>query len=212
MSDAIKSVSQRLFRADLDAQIIGLPGRSLRSMLGIFTQLESLAHRKRNHFAVAGSAQPDQAHSGSSANPPDDGDWPKDTTYRDLGRQMIHTAQSQVHALQARTQEIQSLLLINRWPAARRLCSELLADCATPLCELSFLEDLWQVCPGPLAMEGCPLARHWHQFIALQAEVDLLLARGRSLVELSDILERHLGLWLRQFDEILGVLDEKSLP
>lgn len=212
MSNAIKSVSQRLFRADLDARIIGMPVRSLRSMLGIFAQLESLARRQRNHFAVADSAQPAQAHSGSSTNPALEGDWPKDTTYRDLGRQVIGAAQSQVHALQARTMEIQSLLLINRWPVARRLCVELLADCATPLCELSFLEDLWGVCPGQLAMEGCPLARHWHQFIALQAEVDLLLARGRSLVELSDILEEHLGVWLRQFDEILGILDEKSLP
>src|SRR5579859_794911 len=210
MSDVIKPASQRLFRADLDAQIIGLPGRSLRSMLGIFAQLESRARRERNPFAMDESAPPAQAHAGSSGKPALEGDWPKDTTYRELGRQVIRTMQSQVHALQARTLEIQSLLLINPWPAARLLCAELLADCATPLCELSFLEDLWGVCPGPLAMEGCPLARHWHQFIALQAEVDLLLARGRSLMELSDIMERHLGLWLAQFDEILGILDEKS--
>jgi hypothetical protein len=45
----------------------------------------------------------------------------------------------------------------------------------------------------------------------IQANVEFLLARRRSLLELSDTLERDLGQWLKRFGEIWDALDEASL-
>jgi len=133
------------------------------------------------------------------------------TCFRKLGRQALCAAKSQVRVLRARAQEIQSLLLINDWPVAERLWPALLLDCKTPLFVLSFLEELWEIHPDRLEFDGRALARHWHQFILVQAEVEIHLSRRQSLVELSDALEAHLGPWLKQFGEILEKLDEESV-
>jgi len=76
--------------------------------------------------------------------------------------------------------------------------------------ESPFLEELWGICPDNLEVGGWTLTRHWQQFVLIQAEVEVLLARRQSLLQLSDTLEGHLGLWLKRFADILAKLDEKS--
>ena len=88
--------------------------------------------------------------------------------------------------------------------------AELLPDCKTPLFELNFLEELWGICPDNLEAGGWSLTRHWQQFVLIQAEVEVLIARRQSLLQLSDTLEGHLGLWLKRFTDILEKLDEKK--
>ncbi len=138
------------------------------------------------------------------------GSQPRKVSLRELGRQVIRAAQSQVCGLQARLQQVESLVLINDWAVAEQLWAELVPDCKTPLFELSFLEELWGISPDKLPVNGSSLTRQWQEFVLLQAEFELLLGRRRSLVELSDALERDLGRWLRRFLELLGKLDEAS--
>jgi hypothetical protein len=77
---------------------------------------------------------------------------------------------------------------------------------------LNFLEELWDIRPDQLEVGGWTLVRHWQQFVLIQAEIEVLLARRQSLMHLSDIVEGHLGLWLQKFGEILEKLDEHSAP
>jgi hypothetical protein len=212
MSDVLKAREKTPFQINLDWEVLTLPGRSLESVVGMFAHLESLAAR-RTRSAGANSPGSDAArgHPALPKRQPFDDGVRERISFRDLGRQVIRTARAQVRSLQARTEEMQSLVLINQWTTADRLWAELLPDCKTPLFELNFLEELWGIRPDQLEVGGWSLIRHWQQFVLIQAEVEVLLARRQSLVELSDALEGHLGLWLKRFDEILGKLDEKSL-
>jgi len=83
--------------------------------------------------------------------------------------------------------------------------------CKTPLFELNFLEELWGIKADRLEVEGWSLSRHWHQFVLIQAEVEIVLARRQNLMQLSDTLEAQLGTWLTRFGEILEKLDEESM-
>ncbi len=85
------------------------------------------------------------------------------------------------------------------------------ADCKTPLYEISFLEDLWGFDPSSLVVNGWSVTRHRRQFVLIQADIGILLARQQSLLELSNTLERDLGCWLGHFAKILDRLDEESL-
>jgi len=191
----------------LDREVTTLPPRSLRSILGIFAHLESLP------VSGAGTAFrfAQKTSTPSSANSPVSTEATGKVSFRQLGRQVIGAAKRQVEGLQNRLERAASLVLINDWPVADRLWAEFLPACRIPLFELNFLEELWEVNPEQLEVAGGSLARHWHQFVLIQAEVELLLARRRSLVELSDTLERDLGRWLARFAEILEALDEASM-
>ncbi len=212
MSEKTKQFDSSSFQADLDSEIRTMSGRSLRSLLGLFAHLESLGMREaEGRYLIAGRQGALAPHRASPKSVAPKGGRRGRPCFRKLGRQALCAAKSHVRALHARSQEIQSLLLINDWPVAERLWLELMLGCKTPLCILSFLEELWGIHPGGLESGGQALARHWHQFILIQAEVEILLSRRQSLVELSDTLEAHLGSWLKQFGEILEKLDEESI-
>ena len=131
-------------------------------------------------------------------------------SFRELGRQVIRAAHCQVLALQERLESVQSLVLINDWAVAERLWAKLAPDCKTPLFEMGFIEELWGIRADQLQVGGWSLTRQWQQFVLIQAEVEVLLGRRRSLVELSDMLERDLGRWLTKFVDLLEKLDEES--
>jgi hypothetical protein len=206
MSAKVKTQARRRFRTNLDGEIQNLPGRSLRSLLGIFAHLENVASRQEKGLSLLSrNAIGTAAVSMTSASATEQ------SNYRDFGRQVIAAAKRQVEVLQTRLHRVQSLVLINEWTVAGRLWSELLLDCKTPLFELNLLEELWGINPDEMEIGGFPLTRHWHQFVLIQANVEFLLARRRSLLELSDTLERDLGQWLKRFGEIWDALDEASL-
>lgn len=196
MPDTIRHIDKDAFRTDLDAEIVALPGRSLRSVVGLFAHMESLAREKK------GSGRSRKSRAADAE--------PETVSFRELGRQVIGVARLEVEVLQARLHKLQSLVLINDWSVAERLWREFLPACKTPLFELNFLEELWGIELAPLSIELCPLTRFWHQFVLIQAEVEALIVRRRSLVELSDMLERELGSWLKRFADILERLDEAS--
>lgn len=210
MSERTKPLPAKLSHLDLDSEVMPLPGRSLKSFLGFFAHLENLA-RSRHPQHPPASGRPGPRHLRSRAGMDFAGDsQPRKVSLRELGRQVIRAAQSQVRGLQARLQQVESLVLINDWSVAEKLWAELVPDCKTPLFELSFLEELWGISPDKLPANGSSLTRQWQEFVLLQAEFELLLGRRRSLVELSDALERDLGRWLRRFLDLLGKLDEAS--
>jgi hypothetical protein len=211
MSERTKQLSGNLFQVDLDGEIVTLPWRSLKSVMGIFEHLEHVASsRERESEAVAGRGAPERRRPKPAKGAMLEGVQSDGVRFRELGRQVIRTAQSQVRMLQARAQEVQALVLINNWTVAERLWSGLLTECKMPLFELNFLEELWGISPDHLEMEGWSLTRHWHQFVLLQAEVEIILARRQNPVELSDTLEGQLGNWLKRFGGILEKLDEES--
>jgi hypothetical protein len=212
MSDILKAREKASFQINLDWEVVTLPGRSLESIVGMFAHLESLAVRRTKNSALhATGKDAGRIHPALPKRQPFDDGIRERISYPDLGRQVIRAARAQIKSLQERTEEMQSLVLINQWTTADRLWAELLPDCKTPLFQLNFLEELWGIRPDQLEVGGWSLIRHWQQFVLIQAEVEVLLARRQNLVELSDALEGHLGLWLKRFDEILGILDEKSL-
>jgi hypothetical protein len=208
MSEMVKTPGPHPFLINLDGEIVTLPGKSLESMMGMFAHLESLSLR-RGKISGAFVGAPKPLANAPKQNAFGDGELER-ISYRELGRQVIRAAQTQIRVLQTRAQEIQSLILINNWPVADQLWAELLPDCKTPLFELNFLEELWGISPDNLEVGGWTLTRHWQQFVLIQAEVEVLLARRQSLLQLSDTLEGHLGLWLKRFADILDKLDEKS--
>jgi hypothetical protein len=196
----------------LDSEVSPLSGRSLKSVLVFFAHLENLARRgDLEHLAASErlSSRRLRVRSG-----PGEREEPRSdkVSFRALGRQVIRAAQSQVRALQDRLQRAASLILINDWVVAEQLWAEMVPDCRTPLFELSFVEELWGVSPDELRVNGWSVTRQWHEFVLLQAEFELLLGRRRSLLALSDALERDLGHWLRRFAELLEKLDEASAP
>jgi hypothetical protein len=207
MSDTVKT-SRPSFLINLDGEIITLPGRSLESILGMFAHLEGLASRQGNQ---AGSAASKSASAVPQLLPKPEAFVAQRISFRELGRQVIRAAQSQIVVLRSRVERMQALVLINHWPVAERLWAEFLPDCKTPLYELNFLEELWGINPERLEVDGWSLVRHWQQFVLIQAEIEVLLARRQSLLQLSDTLEGQLGTWLKRFDSILEKLDEKSI-
>ena len=196
------------FRVDLDSPITTWPGSSLQSLSAIFVHLEKMARRQNRE---AGSAWENEnvvkLHEMLSGTHLMETGRRDGLRFRDLGRQIIETASAQVEVLENRAHEVQSLLLINDWPVAKRLWPPLQAECRTPLYELNFLEDLWGFDPSQLAANS----RHRRQFVLIQADVRMLLARQESLLDLSNTLERDLGCWLTHFGKILQKLDEESL-
>jgi hypothetical protein len=200
-----KQLTRRPFRTNLDEEVPALPGRSVKSVLELFGHLENLAVSRER--PSAGSRK------GSAASRPygtiTNNHFGK-VSFRDLGLQVLRAAQGQVRLLQTRLNEVQSLVLINDWAVAERLWAGLLPECKTPLFELSILEELWGISPDQLQVNGWTLTRQWHQFVLLQAEVEVLLGRRRSLVALSDTLERDLGLWLKHFADLLEKIEETS--
>ena len=209
MSETAKTVRKKApFGVDLDGDIITLPGKSVESMLGMFAHLESVALRRAH----------DPAHGSHAVKPKqplpkyqvfEEGSVEK-ISFRELGRQVLHSAKGQVAVLQKRVHHMQSLILINSWNVAEDLWADLLPDCKTPMFELNFLEELWTINPERLDVGGWTLVRHWQQFVLIQAEIEVLLARRQSLIHLSDIIEGHLGLWLKRFEQILEKLDDYS--
>ena len=211
MSDSVNTVGKNPFLINLDGEIVTLPGKSLESMLGMFAHLENLALRRAKTQPAAAAAETAKSAPALPKYQPFDTGEAERISFRELGRQVMRAAQIQVRTLQIRNQEIQSLVLINNWKVADELWAELLPDCKTPLFELNFLEELWGINPDQWEIvDGWSLTRHWQQFVLIQAEVEVLLARRQSVLELSDTLEGHLGLWLKRFGDILDKLDEKS--
>ncbi|HEX3799036.1 MAG TPA: hypothetical protein VH413_10075 [Verrucomicrobiae bacterium] len=210
MGDVVQSPVKKLFREDLDAEIVNLPGRSLEAMLGMFAHLESLALRRAKIPSLFSTGDSSKHPAVPRRQSLDEGKMER-ISFRELGRQVIRAAQGQVQGIELRAVEMQALVLINEWPIAEKLWAELLTDCKTPLFELNFLEELWGICPEQFEAVGGSLIRHWQQFVLLQAEVEVLLARRQSLLRLSDTLDGHLSPWLKQFSDILEKLDEKSL-
>jgi hypothetical protein len=211
MGDVVQSPVKKLFREDLDAEIVNLPGRSLEAMLGMFAHLESLALRRAKIPSLFTTGDSSTIHPAVPKRQSMEEGKMERISFRELGRQVIRAAQGQVHGLEARGIEMQALVLINEWPVGEKLWAELVTDCKTPLFELNFLEELWGICPEQFEVTGGSLIRHWQQFVLLQAEVEVLLARRQSLLRLSDTLDGHLSPWLKQFSDILEKLDEKSL-
>lgn len=207
MSSIFNKQAKPPFRVDLDDEITAWPGSSLQSLSAIFVHLEKMAVRQNRKATIWENESVAKLHellSGSQLLEPGPHGGLR---YRDLGRQIIETAQAQVQVLQNRAHEVQSLLLINDWPVAKRLWLALQAECRTPLYELNFLEDLWGFNP----LQRGASSRHRRQFVLIQAEVRMLLARQESLLDLSNTLERDLGCWLTHFGKILQDLDEQSL-
>ena len=205
MSDTTREPSKKPFLVELDDEVVTWPGRSLNSMLEIFSHLEHLASRRGRERRRPRNP----AEAAEAASSPAGGMEESAVSFRELGRQVIRSANAQVAALQTRAQEAQSLVLINNWVVAERLWQGLLAECKTPLLELNFLEELWGIRAGPQA-GGWLLAPHWHQFVLIQAEIEILLSRRENLAELSDAFGKHLGHWLQRFEGILERLDEES--
>ncbi len=211
MSDTSKHVGKRPICVNLDSRIAALPDGSVRSVLALFAHLENLATRELAKDAAPGEKPAFLPHAVVMNHPADPEAQKPGTCFRELGRQVLRTAKSQVRVLRKQTQDIQSLVLINNWAVAGGLWAELLFRCKTPLFELGLLEELWGISPNDLVVGGWSLTQHWHQFVLIQAEVEILLTRRQSIVELSDILEAHLGHWLKRFSEILERLDEESM-
>jgi hypothetical protein len=208
MSSVINKQVRPPFRADLDSPITAWPGGSLQSLSAIFVHLEKMAARQnREAGAIWENENVTRLHDLLSGNHLVEPGRQAGLSYRDLGRQVLDTATAQVQVLQERAHEVQSLLLINDWPVAKRLWPPLQAECRTPLYELNFLEDLWGFDQPQMAANS----RHRRQFVLIQAEVRMLLARQESLLDLSNTLERDLGCWLAHFGKILHELDEESL-
>jgi|GEM_PF-1498176 len=212
MSEATKIRGKKPFTVDLDGKIVTLPGKSLESMMGMFAHLESVALRRSHDVSAIRKNTGSSKKQDSMPKYPvfEEGNVEK-ISFRELGRQVIRSAHGQVISLQHRAHHVQSLVLINSWPTAEKLWGDLLPDCKTPLFELNFLEELWGIIPEQLDVGGWTLVRHWQQFVLIQAEVEVLLARRQSLLHLSDIIEGHLGLWLKRFEDILNKLDEYSV-
>jgi hypothetical protein len=208
MSSVINKQAKPLFRVDLDSPITTWPGSSLQSLSAIFVHLEKMAHRQNCEAAsVWENENVAKLHEMLSGSHLMESGRRAGLRYRDLGRQIIETASAQVEVLQNRAHEVQSLLLINDWPVAKRLWPPLQAECRTPLYELNFLEDLWGFDPTQIAANS----RHRRQFVLIQTDVRMLLARQESLLDLSNTLERDLGCWITHFGRILHKLDEESL-
>ncbi len=213
MATTAKKRSKPIFRADLNAEITTLPIRTLKSVAEIFLHLENLAIRQsRDRGSLWGHEQLAKVQELLSSNQPIEPGVFGGFRFRELGRQVLATARAQVSALQATTCETQALILINGWKVAERLWTGLQADCRTPLYEINFLEDLWGFDPAQLIVNGWSYTRHRRQFVLIQADIGILLARQQSLMELSNTLERDLGCWLAKFAKILDKLDEESLP
>ncbi len=208
MSSFINRQAGAPFRVDLDSEITAWPGHSLQSLSAIFLHLEKMALRQNG---AAGSLWENEnmarLHDLLSGIRQRESGPRRALSFRGLGRQVLDTAKAQVQVLQERAHEVQSLLLINDWPVAKRLWRPLQAECRTPLYELNFLEDFWGFDPQQMAVNS----RHRRQFALIQADVRLLLAREESLLELSNTLERDLGCWLAHFGKILQDLDEETL-
>jgi hypothetical protein len=212
MSGRTKQRSRKLFRTDLDSEIMALPGRGWKSVLGLFAHLENLARRtEADALPALKGIGPGMPFSTALANASALGSVDERISVRELGRQVIRAARSQVRALQERLEVTQSLVLINDWAVAERLWTRLAPDCKTPLFEMGFIEELWGISADHLQVNGWSLTRQWQQFVLIQAEVEVLLGRRRSLVELSDMLERDLGRWLGKFAGLLEKLDEESV-
>jgi len=207
MSSVITKEAKPPFRVDLDSEITIWPGGSLQSLSAIFVHLEKMAARQHREAAsIWENENVAKLHDLLSGNHQMEAGPRAGLSFRDLGRQILETAKAQVEALQIRAHEVQSLLLINDWPVAKRLWPPLQAECRTPLYELNFLEDLWGFDPSQLAANS----RHRRQFVLIQADVRMLLARQESLLDLSNTLERDLGCWLTHFGKILQKLDDES--
>jgi len=208
MSSVINKQARPSFRANLDSPITIWPGGSLQSLSAIFLHLEKMAARQnREARSIWENENVAKLHELLSGNQLMEPDRRAGLSFRDLGRQILETAKAQVEVLQDRAHNVQSLLLINDWPVAKRLWPPLQAECRTPLYELNFLEDLWGFDPPQMAANS----RHRRQFALIQADVRMLLARQESLLDLSNTLERDLGCWLAHFGKILQKLDEESL-
>ena len=208
MSSVINKQVKPPFRVDLDSPITTWPGSSLQSLSAIFVHLEKMARRQNSEAAsIWENENVVKLHEMLSGSHLMESGRRGGLRFRDLGRQIIETASAQVDVLQNRAHEVQSLLLINDWPVAKRLWPPLQAECRTPLYELNFLEDLWGFDPAQMAANS----RHRRQFVLIQTDVRMLLARQESLLDLSNVLERDLGCWLAHFGRILQKLDEESL-
>src|ERR1039458_800330 len=208
MSSVTNKQGKAPFRVDLDGEITTWPGSSLQSLSAIFVHLEKMAVRQnREAGAMWENENVAKLYELLSGNPLLEPGQHEGLSFRDLGRQILQTAQAQVQVLQNRAHEVQSLLLINDWPVAKRLWLPLQAECRTPLYELNFLEDLWGFDQPQMAANS----RHRRQFVLIQADARMLLARQESLLDLSNTLERDLGCWLTHFGKILENLDEESL-
>ena len=208
MSSVTNQQAKPPFRVDLDRPITTWPGGSLQSLSAIFVHLEKVARRQhREANSIWENENVAKLHELLSGNHLLEPGQQPGLRFRDLGRQIIETAGAQVEVLQNRAYEVQSLLLINDWTVAKRLWPPLQAECRTPLYELNFLEDLWGFDPPQMAANS----RHRRQFVLIQADVRMLLARQESLLDLSNTLERDLGCWLTHFGKILQKLDEESL-
>jgi hypothetical protein len=208
MSSVINRQAKPPFRVDLDSPITTWPGGSLQSLSTIFVHLEKIAVRlNREAGSIWENENVAKLHELLAGNHPLEAGQYNGLSFRDLGRQVLETAKAQVEVLQNRAHEVQSLLLINDWPVAKRLWLSLQAECRTPIYELNFLEDLWGFDQPQMAANS----RHRRQFVLIQADVRMLLARQESLLDLSNTLERDLGCWLTHFGKILQRLDEESL-
>src|ERR1700722_13877417 len=130
MSGRTKQRARKLFRIDLDNEIIALPGRGLKSVLGLFAHLENLAKRTEADAAPAlKGIGPAKAFPVVSVDPTAAAQMAERVSFRELGRQVVRAAHCQVWALQERLEAVQSLVLINDWAVAERLWAKLAPDC-----------------------------------------------------------------------------------
>ena len=209
MSTTLKARSEPSFGMDLDQEVTVLPARTLRAMAGLFQHLEALAKRqKKARFSLENQSPVESNPRAETGALKTDGSVP--VRLRELGRQILSAAAAQVHLLQLRAQEAQSLTLINDWRTAERLWLSLEADCRTPLYELGLLENLWGFNPAHFRVDGSSIERHRQKFVLIQLYVKMLLNSRESLMELSNTLETDLGCWLAQFARILEKLEHES--
>lgn len=194
----------------LDGRPVELESRR-QSLKDVFQYLESLALR---HERVLSSVLVDGIQVAPSEARISNGSFQSiradSLTFDELGRQMVRAVRTRVNELRERVKGMQFLVLINNWDVAQWLWWELVPDFKTPMIELSFLQELWGTRLEQLKIQDRNVVQHWDMIGPIHAEIEMLLQRQESLVNLSDALERKLGPWLMQLGEYLERLDVQT--
>lgn len=194
----------------LDGRPVELESRR-QSLRDVFQYLESLALR---HERVLSSVLVDGVQVAPSEARISNGSFHSiradSLTFDELGRQMVRAVRTRVNELRERVKGMQFLVLINNWEVAQWLWWELVPDFKTPMIELSFLQELWGARLDQLKIHDRNVVQHWDMIGPIHAEIEMLLQRQESLVNLSDALERKLGPWLMQLGEYLERLDVQT--
>jgi hypothetical protein len=193
----------------LDGQRIELPGRTLESLAAVRAQLELIALRQDRvlaALAVDGVIIP-----APQAVPLDKNFrqvQAQTISFQELGQHMAAVACKQVQALQARVEAAAALVLINEWPGAQRLASELEAGLRAMLILISFMHELCGNQLAELTLDRRPLAHHLERLGHIRHRWEVSEAQ-QDLFALSDVLVQYLAPWLQRLGQYLEKLNER---